>query len=272
MWNSAGELEEVELTEKYVKFLLSPSALKKELFRSDTFVCLRKYDRQQTVDEGPFEYITKLSSFEFIMTDLDGQTVKVSRPWVVDHVDRESWRKAERGDCGTRVGIPEGDAPASQLPEIKYTNKSNQCVVLSFTSALHYLGHTKEAWSIVDTLNKCRERQHYKFEFDRLRPLIMDIYGKKTRIKRLKYEPSDRSHRSPNPIVASLYAETVEKGKNRRKPINHCVCFVGDYIFDSNRGAALPNNALSLDLICNGFGAGFSYGGIFWSRELVLSK
>jgi hypothetical protein len=280
MWNSAGVLEEVELSEQYVKFLLSSSAFKKERFRSDTFVSLQDYDRQQTVDGATFQSVTKSSAFEFTMKDSDGKAVNVPRRWVVNNVDRQSWREAEKKGCGYRVKIPEGAAPppgqlrmipvAGQLPMMEYTNKSNQCLILSCTSALHYLGHTVEAWTIVNELNNSRDRQHHNFEFDRLRPLITDRF-ERMKIRRWKYEPSDRSHRSPNPIVASLCAKRMENGKTRRELINHCVCFVGDYIFDSNRTTALPNTALSLDLICN-FRDGLSYGGILWSRELVLNK
>ena len=101
VWNSARVLKEVELSEKYAKFLLTPHAFfKKECFRLDTFVRLQDYDRQQTVDAGTHEYITKLLHYDFIMTDMSGKTVRVSRSWVFDKVDRESWRELSRKEYG----------------------------------------------------------------------------------------------------------------------------------------------------------------------------
>ena len=86
--------------------------------------------------------------------------------------------------------IPKGAPPPVQLPTIKNMNESNQCLILSCTSALHYLGHTDEASAIVRQINKSRERRHNKFEFDCLKLLITDNLGK-TKIRRWKYDPFD---------------------------------------------------------------------------------
>jgi hypothetical protein len=91
-------------------------------------------------------------------------------------------------------------------------------------------------------------------------------------LRKRRYQPEELSNRTHNPVVSSLKAVSMVEGVVRPVQINHCVCFVGDFIFDSNRETALPNNPISLDLICNDIVPGATYGGIFWSRELLLVR
>jgi hypothetical protein len=77
---------------------------------------------------------------------------------------------------------------------------------------------------------------------------------------------------NPHPIVASLKAACIEGGRKRTVPINHCVCFLGEFVFDSNCATALKINKENLDRICSDIVEGSFYDGIYWSRELILHR
>ena len=73
-------------------------------------------------------------------------------------------------------------------------------------------------------------------------------------------------------IAACLKAEVFENGKWKPVNLNHCVCFVGEYVFDSNQERALVINVESLNAICSSIIHGSKYTGLRWSRELVLKQ
>ena len=54
--------------------------------------------------------------------------------------------------------------------------------------------------------------------------------------------------------------------------LKHCVCFIGDVVFDPNFDFAMVASQESMDCICNKLQLGVSYDGIEWSRELILKK
>ena len=139
-------------------------------------------------------------------------------------------------------------------------------------SALHFLGYKEEAAVFITVCNETTPKHHAKCTFHNYQPIIVEALkakkGGKVRVSRPFYSPANLSLRSPNPIVVSL---KVTLGKQLSR-INHCVCFVGDYIFDANREFALPNNVPSLNLICDGVKSGTTYSGIYWAREIHLFK
>ena len=52
--------------------------------------------------------------------------------------------------------------------------------------------------------------------------------------------------------------------------INHCVCFLGDWVFNGNMGRALRFSRDSLDRICDSIQDGAMYNRIAWHKELQL--
>ena len=153
------------------------------------------------------------------------------------------------------ICIPDG-CYIPELPKINYRNKNDQCIVMCCASAIHFLGYKEEASVFITICNETPTKQQAKKAFNNYQPMIVKALkakkGGKVRVSRPYYSPADLSSRSPNPIVVSL---KVTLGKQLSR-INHCVCFVGDYIFDANREFALPNNVSSLNLICDGVKSG----------------
>lgn len=170
---------------------------------------------------------------------------------------------------GAQERIDEGSC-SKGFPDIKHRNEGNQCIFRSCASALHYLGYEQEARSI------SRVQGNRQNAFVETKALINKLFtkenGKPIPYRKARYEPLTSSHRRPNPIIASLKAEKWESGIATPINISHAVCFVGDYIFDSNHEAALPNNPQSLNLVCDAVEPGATYCGIHWSREIVLFR
>jgi hypothetical protein len=115
------------------------------------------------------------------------------------------------------------------------------------------------------------EKKEFSQTMDFIKETMTTEHGK-IPFRKGRYSPDDPLDRRPNPVVASLKAVLMENGRIQQTQIKHCVCFVGDYVFDSNQETALPINSLSLDLICNAVVPGATYAGIFWSRELLLVR
>jgi hypothetical protein len=157
---------------------------------------------------------------------------------------------------------------------IKYRNEAELCTLKSMASALHFLGYPE----IAQQISKGYKVGYESCNFHKAMAFIDEItrknYGKKMRLKgmsrrRRRYCPLDPSYRPPHPILASLKAvDTMKKPTG----INHCVCFVDDYIFDSNMETALPISQESLDAICDSIITGATYAGVFRSRELLIKS
>ena len=140
---------------------------------------------------------------------------------------------------------------------------------MALASGLYHLGLENEASAIVIQCQEMHMEPHRRNAFKFYQSKILGVLKKKhgkVKVARPYYVPSDLSQRSPNPVVVSL---KVKQGKQLAR-INHCVCFVGDYIFDANRDNALPIDVSSLNLICSDILPGATYDGIYWARQLVL--
>jgi hypothetical protein len=166
------------------------------------------------------------------------------------------------------VKIPEGSSGA---PKIKYRNQGDQCLLKCLASALHHLRHPAKALIISQGYTACDGRKEFNQTMNFIRETMTTEHGK-IPLRRKIYKPEDPLSRTPNPVVASLKAVLIVDGRVQQTQIKHCVCFVGDYIFDSNRETALPLNPLSLDQICHDVVPGATYAGIYWSRELLLVR
>jgi hypothetical protein len=277
LWVSRHELEEVVLSTRYVKdHLLTECAFQKQCFQSDCFVAPRKYDLRQTLDDTKFHSIRRLTSNNFEVADLHGFWVPVGKKWIRNHYKQQGLQLAN----GEQQIIDQAACPAHQptdsaicsvvLPEIKYRNHDNRCLPASCASALHYLGHELEARLI------SRVQGNGQNVFVNTKALVNKLFtkanGKPVPYRKARYQPLNCSDRRPNPIIASLKAEKMQRGIATPVHISHAVCFVENYIFDSNMETALPNDLPSLNLICDAVEPGSTYCGINWSREIVLFR
>ena len=192
------------------------------------------------------------------------------------------------------VIIPAADqvsASASKMkrtgPPIMFPNdEKERCLHRSFASALHFLGYKSQALVLLNetgvrskeschapTLKQMRWRQFEAFKQSVMG--CMSMYDKvryrKARCGKVgHYDPTNQEHQNNNPIAASLKAARMVDGKKVSVQINHAVCFLGGYTFDSNQGYAMETCKETLDHVCTLVSPGSFYDGIFWARELVL--
>jgi hypothetical protein len=140
MWTSEQELTTIILEEKYVKTLLTPFALQKQCFLSDKFIPLRKYDRQQTVDETYFDIIVCVDENSYTLIDGQGREVcGVTDAWVRKNIPLETQTALSNFGRMYSVKIPECSSVKEGAPKIKYRNQDNQCLLKCLASALHHL-------------------------------------------------------------------------------------------------------------------------------------
>ena len=168
-----------------------------------------------------------------------------------------------------------------QGPLVMYRNRGRQqlCLQKCLASAMHYLGYTGEAKRISDGYSKIHlaksNKKKWVGQFQRFKLLVIDTMKEsqgKVRWCKAKYDPFDSSHHRDHPVVTSLKAAIMNGNKKDMISINHSVCFVGAYVFDSNMDKALPITRETMDHICNNVVDGAIYDGIIWSREIVLKK
>lgn len=284
VWYSKNQREPVELTDEYIRYLLTPDAYKKKCFRTGKFVPLQKYDRQATVDETHFRGVRKINQYQFQVVDCQGQRVTVTTRWACKNLPKESIKEAVMGSesNGFRLlplGCPKANEKSTvdsteankniEFPLTMYRNEGRQhkCMQKSFASALHFLGYHKEA-ALIGLSNLASSSQ-----FDGFKSLVMETMKKSqwiVRYRKCNYQPFVATDRNQNAVIVSLKAAIMEEGRKVTVSINHSVCFVGDYVFDANRDHALPISVESLNVICDDIVQGSFYNGIYWDRELVV--
>jgi hypothetical protein len=310
VWTSSGGLEEVELTEDYVeKFFLSPFYQGMFLDADDESYCvLTKYCRQPTINQTQFQSIIyhdeNCTSFPspfiaraasdyggcFRVVDCNGEPAFVTPAWAQRVIPKDSVRAA-RAKPGVTVQMRLGSTPslpkmlpkmkgsAPSLPQMKYKNNSGRprCVIKCIASALHYIGYTEEAANLVINYEKIPHTHHRRGEIAHLRETVALTMNKKVPMRKGMHNLSSLMSPvgpgvHPNPIVASLKAACFEGGRKTAVTVNHTVCFLGEFVFDSNCATALEINKENLDRICNDIVEGSFYDGIYWSRELILRR
>lgn len=265
VWVSSSQRKRVVLQLDYVQFLLTPHAIREGRYLRNKFSVVSKYHRQQTVDETAFKFIKRISSNRYEMTDVDGCCATVDRSWV-SKTPRLRHTALQLKD-GQKKDVVGGKGGTS-LPLVEYRNEGERCLVRSCASALHYLGHAREAQEF--SWVKHSDGHAFGVTRDLVKKLFVNKMGKPVSFRNAHYEPFNSLHRRGNPIVAEIKTVTWQNGKPNRTHIGHVVCFVADYVFDSNQPTALPITAQSLNRICQAVEPGTTFAGIKWSREIVL--
>jgi hypothetical protein len=107
IWTSEQEMTTTILNEKYVKTLLTPFALQKQCFVSDKFIPLRRYDRQQTVNETYFDIIMCVDENSYTLIDGQGREVcGVTGAWVRKNIPLETQTALSNFGRMYRIKIP----------------------------------------------------------------------------------------------------------------------------------------------------------------------
>ncbi|MCA1807664.1 MAG: hypothetical protein LC687_07445 [Actinobacteria bacterium] len=290
VWTHQGQLEEMELTEGFVRDnLLSRYAWRnrQKKFNSKDFVELKKYDRQQEVDETHFSYVIKKKDRSYILCDINGRyATDIPLSWVRAHLPKEVFSELQEKDPRTRVAIPRGSSSRQSVdpspisegdqaiegPKVHYRNTASQCILKSLASAVHYLGLHQLAFLISQGYNRGYESSTFEKSEAFVKQLLKThcigaVFHGMGKKKRRHYCPLNPSCRPNHPILAII---KVLDRTNKEGNINHCVCFVGEYIFDSNRETALPISYESLNMICDSISTGATYAGIYKSRALLI--
>ena len=184
-----------------------------------------------------------------------------------------------------------------ELPLIKFRNEKvmgeGHCMRYSLASALAYVGLEGVALAVASD-PMCDGVSDIKGSLTRAglvtkplpeerartnrRPIPVLVYnatvqqpgpdGQKG--KRVNYDPLKLHHRICNPVVACLKAVKRERGREVPHNINHCVCFLGSLMFDSNQKATVMLDRHALDAAVALVEPGCEYGGLWWAREVIL--
>ena len=307
VWTSPGGLEEIELMDDFVKYLVNPRVLESmnqvwDHYADRGYITLHKYARQSTIDETKWRTVIYCAEPRdpfyrgcFQLRDCYGGSAAVDEEWVdknlqpgtlqdaKDHPDEVRW--IELGDS-IKPSPPLTDSIKSspplfvdmsllRLPSVKYRNSRGRprCMIKSLASALHHMGYAEEAANLVVNYEKLPSSRCRTGELARLQASVASSIEKKPLVKG-KYDLSGLvCSPSKNPIVACLKAACLEDGRKKKNVgLNHCVCFWDTYVFDSNYATALEINKENLDRICNDIVDGSFYDGIYWSRVLLLHR
>ena len=292
VWISPTHTFELELEDDCVGRMLSHNCKRDrgffdQLRTSSSFTLLRKYDRQQTIDETHFRTVAceHVDDGEdrvlFTVCDIAGQHVIVSAEWVTEHLPLASVMEAYSTRSRVRIALGSSVRPTLHLPPIRHPNKPgrHECMVASFASGLHYLGFQEASVDIAEGFRQGRLRNDSTQLAGFINLVLQTMrWHHSGRIFSMRkpdplYCPLVEAHRTSNPIWASIKAERATRG-NKREAVNvcHCVCFVGDLVFDSNMETALPISRESLDAICSKIEPGSSFAGIHQSRILVVNR
>jgi hypothetical protein len=218
--------------------------------------------------------------------------IRVTKEWALEHLPLQctmeayGWAMDPSTEDMTpfekvrRFNIPFGSSVINRsLPPVVYPNRDgrNECMVASFASALHHLGYHDEAATIAKGYEEEVIRNDSS-QMEGFRNLVLDAMSKhgggSMRLRRPDplYQPFNIAHRTSNPIWASIRAHRLVGGKWEEVNVAHCICFVGNLVFDSNMKTALPISQKSLDLVCSKIEPGVSFAGIHQSRVLVINK
>ena len=218
-----------------------------------------------------------------------------------------AWRAArengddtkEAGSRGQRCQIPVGSLPSEKpsaavsgpaqgvqptnsqsLPMVMFRNSgSGSCMEKCFCSGLYHAKYHKTATELDVVFGSQQyirqgDKRVQKRQFKKTTWEFLSSTKQFKRVSlrsRMRFDPFNSDHHRDLPILAELKATTTNrKGKRVPVGINHCVAFVGGWVFDSNQPTALPTSRESLDKICDNVLQGSEYSGIYWHLELFM--
>ena len=291
-----GELWQTAVTQRFIEeTLLMPEAAKGDYYKQERWIKIRHYDLRETFDTTNFKYVRAVKgSSKYVLIDNDGVQVTVSWHFASMKADRDTLKKARYEMLGENVFIKVGRSARPKIkkestgdlmerlsriyPPVAFRNKDNNCCESALCSGLVFKGLVEPARRIMDDYaskrtaigSKIQQKRHVK-EICREHLMASTVFSKSELVATTEYDPLNFKHRTDTLMLAELRAG----GLNRHDRLadvnlNHCVCFVGNYVFDSNRGHALPITRGNLDIICGDIVDGARYWGLKWCYSLVL--
>jgi hypothetical protein len=293
-WVSAVKQKKIPVEQAFVRKLVGPINFSKPRFRTGKMVPLRRYERMIEVRQTHFQYVgmTKKNTLELV--DGEGWVVEINeafaRQILRDHLVDKCCKffhdgidnkriKISSGSCGiSTAGTEDCHAAQKDTPRIQYWNGNedpadvgDHCLAYSLASALHHLGYVKEAERI-----SLEDPTEIGKLFPVLCTIFREVSSKKISLRKVwfsgeHFNPLLEGHVCRNPVLACLKAlSTVPSTFGKKVLLNHCVCFLGGYVFDCNQKHALEINKKNLDEICSNVVSGAVYNGLYWSRELLI--
>jgi hypothetical protein len=292
-WVSPVMQRKIPVEQAYVRNLLGPIKFSKPKFRTGKMVPLKQYDRVIEVEQSHFQYVSMTKRNTLELVDGEGLVVEINesfaRQILRDHLVDKCCKFFEDGITDKRVKISSGSrgislveedlhAVQKETPRIQYRNGNDDpadvgdhCLAYSLASVLHHIGYVREAERI---------SLEDPSEIGKLFPVLCTIFReesfKKISLRNLRFagqrfNPLLQGHLSQNPVLACLKAlSSVPETFGKKVILNHCVCFLGGYVFDCNQKHALEINKKNLDEICSNVVSGAVYYGLYWSRELLI--
>ena len=293
VWCSNDELAIVGLEDELPSTMLTQQGFKRlrqhfSKTRNGDFVPIGRYERRSMLDETHFRSAKMLPDGSVQLMDINGLAVTVGMDWARRSLPPDAVSELRRG-MDTSHPLPLGSKPRAtggavyqnhQMPSVVYQNRGDRCLTTAMASGLHYLGFTNEAHSIAlssDSGTVTNDSTQFRSFADFVKSVFTTrrvFYRKPVQRKtkgckeRVRYDPLDPKHRRKNPVVLSLRAKLG--GSVTDIYVNHCVCIVGDHLFDPNHQNAMPLSRESLDYSCSSVVSGSVYSGYYWCRELAI--
>jgi hypothetical protein len=281
--DSTNELIVIEFNKSYVKNLLTERIMHKVAAsskHSNNFHPLHLYDRKGDWIDADFKRVRRVPGENcYELMDGNGRPAFATMRWAKENLAAGCLRDAHAApsQCFVRCEILGSSSrnpksASSCLPSIQYRNKGGACIANSLASALHGQGFEKEGMEMAQRYrdgavpnDSWQERN-----FIKLIHHVMQTSGCVYRLRKLRgkdfKDGLDENLQRSTIVIASIEG----KLNGKRVGLKHCVCFVGQLVYDCNMKSAMPLNRATMDLICDNIKDGATYDKILWSRELIL--
>ena len=283
-WMRKGVLMETDVTHEFIRKFLMPTAVDGGYYKQKQWKKICHYDVRKNVLETTFKTVEKLPRGRYRFRDHKGQTVDLSTHFAKELVTQETLEDcAKNKNTDTPVGsfvkiVDDGPPPVKpDTPRVNFRNTGGLCAEASLASAMSVFGLVDQAEKLIGFYAKGDRKGSKNEQLFALERIVRYGLGlrKSHRVvmfqSRCKYNPLIQEHRKQSPVLAELRAKRLNRSEKMEEVgINHCVCFLGDFVFCANRKWALPICKESLDDICDSIKDGARYAGIKWNKELFL--
>ena len=294
VWMSSTSTKEIYVNDSLVRRVLCPYLLSDERFTKGKFVPLLYYDRLFEVTETHFRNIRMVSKDKYELIDLKGRRAIVpvnflSKCQSISKGTLEEAKKRFRQNDKKAVKIAPGSIASREVddtyetqvmsditsdsPEIVFQNGKNRkqvelCLPFALANGLYYLGFHSQAIEVLSSNAQALRHLGNDLKHDDGRP----IRSPKVYHGEDKYDPLNSCHHTPNPVVAVLEGSLTHDSLNGPVTtwLNHCVCFVGDWLFDVNQDTAKKISRETLDQVTDLVLPGSSFHKIVEAREFMV--
>ena len=283
VWIEENKMLEMELDPEWVRERLTISLLEDTPFDGYKKVTASHLLENLTLKEFPKLKWTKDC---VILENRSGCKIKVPTQWAKDNFPNFLINKSK--DCGDFVRIRAGskakigradDVPSGLTPvpghlrdstyPLPYYNSNGQCVPLAVALGLRHIGFTAAAEQLV-----AMSRNHPELYLGDKQPLEVCKSLAKQILKPMKFhiyykKTKGRGNFLQGGVTTPVIAKIKAVNGKQTEETNHVVCFVDDYVLDSNMDYAMKVSKASMDLISETV-CGYPYSGVAWSKEIEV--